>query len=74
MFYGFKSLGVEKDQILLDRLRPAVRELWDTGTEEAYLELDGPYGGVAVRKLSRYSDEDLDRFVEKAEKVYTEVK
>lgn len=38
-----------------------------------YIEVDGLYNGVRIRKLTNLSEEDLHLFIKRADKIYWDV-
>ena len=76
MNYGYnqncKGWNESKKQELLDTL---AKELplnigWTAGGVSPYLELDGAYGGVRIRKITHFAEEDRKQLVERADKIY----
>ncbi len=43
---------------------------WTAGGVSPYLELDGAYGGVRIRKITHLAEEDRKQLVERADKIY----
>lgn len=46
---------------------------WIPGGVTPYIEIDGLYNGVRIRKITNLSEEDLDEFIKRADKIYEEV-
>ena len=46
---------------------------WTPGGVTPYIELDGLYNGVRIRKITNLSEEDLDEFINRADKIYEEI-
>jgi hypothetical protein len=43
------------------------------GGTSPYLEVDGLYPGVRLRRLTNLADDDMEEFVKRAEKIYMRV-
>lgn len=46
--------------------------VWIPGGSDPYIEIDGIYNGVRIRKMTHLSDEESENLVKKADKVYGE--
>ena len=46
---------------------------WTPGGITPYIEIDGLYEGVRIRKITNLSEEDLYDFIKRADNIYEEV-
>jgi len=79
MNFGFGSSCEGWDESkkgqLFVRLRKELKldELHDSNGSSPYLEVDGLYRGVRIRRITHLSEADQERLVLKAERIYAEV-
>ena len=79
MNYGYnsdtKGWDESKKYILASRLLTELNlaNQWIPGGTKPYIEVDGLYEGVRIRKITHLSDEDRSSLVKKADKIYNEV-
>lgn len=64
-----------RKSLLVDRLRMELPANygWTPGGITPYIEADGLYRGVRIRKITNLSEGDLDEFIKRADKIYHEV-
>lgn len=79
MNYGYDKNTVNwKEERKLKLAKELCKKLpanygWTPGGVTPYVEIDGLYEGVRIRKISNLSDEDIDNFIKKADEIYNEV-
>lgn len=75
MNYGYSSLGKRRDQVLARRLEREVLPALglDAYGMAAYVEVDGLYPGVRIRRLTHYDDAKIERLRQAADAVFDEV-
>lgn len=72
MNYGFAPTKFDKElAIQLEALCLTLPK--DKRGMSPYIERDGLYKGVRIRRITHYSDSQIDQIVEQAEKIYDEL-
>ncbi len=87
MFYGYgpelddydetkawelaNKLSEEFDYPTMDGNGP--RPIWRFSHKGPYIEVDGAFGGVKIRKLTYLSDEEVNRIQKRADEIFLEV-
>ena len=79
MNYGYtpdsKNWDETKKVILAGRLITELRlkSLWIPGEDKPYVEIDGLYPGVRIRKITYLSSKEKQELCKKADRIYDEV-
>ncbi len=79
MNYGYdensKGWKDDKKLILAETLSKELKLKTENnfGGEEPYIEVDGLYRGVRIRKITHLSDKERDDLVLKSDKIYNEI-
>lgn len=71
MFYGYKA--TPQDPILLPEVSDVVAGFTEKHGEGAYVEYPGPFGGVTVRKITRYSEKHIRELTKALDKAYQRI-
>ena len=79
MNYGYNERSANWKEERKEALAKALAEGlpakigWTPGGVSPYIEVDGAYGGVRIRKVTHLADDDLDKFRARADKIYEDV-
>lgn len=79
MNYGFnhetKGWKEDKKNILAYRLKTELNldNGWVAGGKRPYIEIDGLYEGVRIRKITYLTDDEANKLIKKADDIYNEV-
>jgi hypothetical protein len=72
--FGWGKMPAAEQRELVRRLKAELKlPEGYTGDGKPYIEQDGLYQGVRLRKLTNLSDEELELLTVKADKIYSEV-
>ena len=87
--FNDESVSLEKRQLLFRAAKKVLdtwgfeprvydsnepKPLWLIGNKDPYIEINGPYGWLTIRKLTNMKQEDADSLVDAIEEAWADIK